>query len=97
MVIHGMFFIPETQLDGSVALGQISNLTSVSYFLYVLDMIDIPLTDKTLSFCLPSLRDKPNVLYFDILKCATSINIMATALNGLQCPTTQVDEAASFL
>ncbi|XP_071356487.1 choline transporter-like protein 4 [Trachinotus anak] len=35
-------------------------------------------------------KDKPNVLYFDILKCATSINIMATALNGLQCPTTQV-------
>uniref|UniRef100_A0A4W6EQV3 Choline transporter-like protein n=1 Tax=Lates calcarifer TaxID=8187 RepID=A0A4W6EQV3_LATCA len=34
--------------------------------------------------------NKPNVLYFDILKCATSINIMATALNGLQCPTTQV-------
>ncbi|XP_018558128.1 choline transporter-like protein 4 [Lates calcarifer] len=35
-------------------------------------------------------KNRPNVLYFDILKCATSINIMATALNGLQCPTTQV-------
>uniref|UniRef100_A0A665UFF3 Choline transporter-like protein n=1 Tax=Echeneis naucrates TaxID=173247 RepID=A0A665UFF3_ECHNA len=35
-------------------------------------------------------KDKPNLFYFDILKCATSINIMATALNGLQCPTTQV-------
>uniref|UniRef100_A0A4W6EPW7 Choline transporter-like protein n=1 Tax=Lates calcarifer TaxID=8187 RepID=A0A4W6EPW7_LATCA len=28
-------------------------------------------------------KNRPNVLYFDILKCATSINIMATALNGL--------------
>ncbi|XP_049458988.1 choline transporter-like protein 4 [Epinephelus fuscoguttatus] len=33
---------------------------------------------------------RPNLLYMDILKCATSINVMATALNGLQCPTTQV-------
>uniref|UniRef100_A0A8C8D4J5 Choline transporter-like protein n=1 Tax=Oncorhynchus tshawytscha TaxID=74940 RepID=A0A8C8D4J5_ONCTS len=30
------------------------------------------------------------VFYFDILKCVTSINIMAATLNGLQCPTTQV-------
>ncbi|XP_056153974.1 choline transporter-like protein 4 [Lampris incognitus] len=35
-------------------------------------------------------KDRPNVLYFNILKCATSTNIMATALNGFQCPTTQV-------
>ncbi|XP_051520550.1 choline transporter-like protein 4 isoform X2 [Myxocyprinus asiaticus] len=35
-------------------------------------------------------KDKPNVLYFDILKCATATNIMAAALQGLQCPTTQV-------
>uniref|UniRef100_A0AAY4DX48 Choline transporter-like protein n=1 Tax=Denticeps clupeoides TaxID=299321 RepID=A0AAY4DX48_9TELE len=34
--------------------------------------------------------DKPNVFYFDILKCATATNIMAAALNGLQCPTVQV-------
>ncbi|XP_049891179.1 choline transporter-like protein 4 [Epinephelus moara] len=33
---------------------------------------------------------RPNLLYMDILKCVTSINVMATALNGLQCPTTQV-------
>ncbi|XP_068432501.1 choline transporter-like protein 4 [Clinocottus analis] len=33
---------------------------------------------------------RPQLLYFDILKCATSVNIMATALNGFQCPTTQV-------
>ncbi|MGH0173844.1 UNVERIFIED_CONTAM: hypothetical protein FKN15_066474 [Acipenser sinensis] len=33
---------------------------------------------------------KPYVFYFDILKCATGTNIMAAALNGLQCPTTQV-------
>jgi len=37
-----------------------------------------------------SLRDKPSVMYFDILKCATATNIMAAALQGLQCPTTQV-------
>lgn len=37
-----------------------------------------------------SLRDKPSVMYFDILKCATGTNIMAAALQGLQCPTTQV-------
>ncbi|XP_031441993.1 choline transporter-like protein 4 [Clupea harengus] len=35
-------------------------------------------------------KGKPNVFYFDILKCATATNIMAAALNGLQCPTTQV-------
>ncbi|KAI1902394.1 hypothetical protein AGOR_G00044310 [Albula goreensis] len=35
-------------------------------------------------------NDKPSVFYFDLLKCATSTNIMAAALNGLQCPTTQV-------
>uniref|UniRef100_A0AAY4DZR9 Choline transporter-like protein n=1 Tax=Denticeps clupeoides TaxID=299321 RepID=A0AAY4DZR9_9TELE len=34
--------------------------------------------------------DKPNVFYFDILKCATATNIMAAALNGLQCPTVQL-------
>uniref|UniRef100_A0A4W4GLV4 Choline transporter-like protein n=1 Tax=Electrophorus electricus TaxID=8005 RepID=A0A4W4GLV4_ELEEL len=34
--------------------------------------------------------DKPNVFYFNILNCATATNIMAAALNGLQCPTTQI-------
>uniref|UniRef100_A0A8D3D7M9 Choline transporter-like protein n=1 Tax=Scophthalmus maximus TaxID=52904 RepID=A0A8D3D7M9_SCOMX len=34
--------------------------------------------------------NKPSLFYFDILKCATSVNVMATALNGFQCPTTQV-------
>lgn len=33
---------------------------------------------------------RPNLFYFNILKCAKSVNIMATALNGFQCPTTQV-------
>ncbi|KAJ3609355.1 hypothetical protein NHX12_023878 [Muraenolepis orangiensis] len=37
-----------------------------------------------------STGDKPNVFYFDLLKCATSTNVMAASLNGLQCPTTQV-------
>ncbi|XP_054461835.1 choline transporter-like protein 4 [Anoplopoma fimbria] len=35
-------------------------------------------------------KGRPNLFYFDILKCATSVNVMATALNGFQCPTTQV-------
>ncbi|XP_033831020.1 choline transporter-like protein 4 [Periophthalmus magnuspinnatus] len=35
-------------------------------------------------------KDLPNLFYFDMIKCATSVNIMASALNGLQCPTTQV-------
>ncbi|XP_015232425.1 PREDICTED: choline transporter-like protein 4 isoform X1 [Cyprinodon variegatus] len=35
-------------------------------------------------------KDRPNLFYFDILKCATSVNVMATALNGFQCPTTQI-------
>ncbi|XP_030644929.1 choline transporter-like protein 4 [Chanos chanos] len=34
--------------------------------------------------------NKPNVFYFDILKCATATNVMAAALQGLQCPTTQI-------
>ncbi|RXN35046.1 choline transporter 4 [Labeo rohita] len=34
-------------------------------------------------------KDKPNVMYFDITKCATATNVMAAALQGLQCPTTQ--------
>ncbi|XP_074542808.1 choline transporter-like protein 4 [Halichoeres trimaculatus] len=35
-------------------------------------------------------KDKPNLFYFNILKCATSVNVIATALNGFQCPTTQI-------
>ncbi|KAJ8273778.1 hypothetical protein GJAV_G00105420 [Gymnothorax javanicus] len=35
-------------------------------------------------------KGKSSVLYFDLIKCATATNIMAAALNGLQCPTTQV-------
>lgn len=42
-----------------------------------------------------SFRDRPNLLYFDILKCATSVNVMASVLNGFQCPTTQVHTAAA--
>ncbi|XP_067468661.1 choline transporter-like protein 4 [Thunnus thynnus] len=33
---------------------------------------------------------RPTLFYFDMIKCATSVNIMASALNGFQCPTTQV-------
>ncbi|XP_035038626.1 choline transporter-like protein 4 isoform X1 [Hippoglossus stenolepis] len=35
-------------------------------------------------------KDKPNVFYFNILSCATSVNVMAASLQGFQCPTTQV-------
>lgn len=42
-----------------------------------------------------SFRDRPNLLYFDILKCAVSVNVMASVLNGFQCPTTQVHTAAA--
>uniref|UniRef100_A0AAY5EIL2 Choline transporter-like protein n=1 Tax=Electrophorus electricus TaxID=8005 RepID=A0AAY5EIL2_ELEEL len=34
--------------------------------------------------------DKPNVLYFDVLKCARATTEMDATLEGLQCPTTQV-------
>lgn len=33
---------------------------------------------------------KPYVLYFDILKCVSPTGILTSAVNGLQCPTTQV-------
>ncbi|XP_078073429.1 choline transporter-like protein 4 [Mustelus asterias] len=33
---------------------------------------------------------KPYAFYFDILKCATPTGILTSALNRLQCPTTQV-------
>ncbi|KAI4817676.1 hypothetical protein KUCAC02_011059 [Chaenocephalus aceratus] len=33
---------------------------------------------------------RPNLFYFDFIKCATSVNVMANALNGFQCPTMQV-------
>uniref|UniRef100_A0A8C7PB06 Choline transporter-like protein n=1 Tax=Oncorhynchus mykiss TaxID=8022 RepID=A0A8C7PB06_ONCMY len=44
--------------------------------------------NSTGMFC--GIGAQPSVFYFDILKCATSINVMAAVLNGLQCPTTQV-------
>ncbi|XP_060771447.1 choline transporter-like protein 4 [Neoarius graeffei] len=47
--------------------------------------------NSTGMFCgLPPNQDKPNVFYFNILKCATATNIMAAALQGFQCPTTQI-------
>uniref|UniRef100_A0ABK0LSG2 Choline transporter-like protein n=1 Tax=Rattus norvegicus TaxID=10116 RepID=A0ABK0LSG2_RAT len=35
-------------------------------------------------------KDKPYVLYFNILSCAAAINVISIAENGLQCPTPQV-------
>lgn len=35
-------------------------------------------------------RNKPFVFYFNMIKCVSSINLMAAAMNGLQCPTPQI-------
>ncbi|XP_030053170.1 choline transporter-like protein 4 isoform X2 [Microcaecilia unicolor] len=35
-------------------------------------------------------KGKPYLLYFDLLKCIVGTNVMASALNGMQCPTTQI-------
>uniref|UniRef100_A0AAY5L8C1 Choline transporter-like protein n=1 Tax=Esox lucius TaxID=8010 RepID=A0AAY5L8C1_ESOLU len=35
-------------------------------------------------------RELPSMIYVDILKCATTTNVMAAALEGQQCPTTQL-------
>ncbi|XP_029441783.1 choline transporter-like protein 4 [Rhinatrema bivittatum] len=35
-------------------------------------------------------KGKPYLLYFDLLKCVMGTNLMASALNGAQCPTTQI-------
>lgn len=34
-------------------------------------------------------KDRPNLFYFDLIKCASS-NVLANVANGFQCPTTQV-------
>ncbi|XP_019726407.1 choline transporter-like protein 4 isoform X2 [Hippocampus comes] len=34
--------------------------------------------------------NRPALFYLDIVKCATGFNVMAAALNGFQCPTTQI-------
>ncbi|XP_060752599.1 choline transporter-like protein 4 [Tachysurus vachellii] len=34
--------------------------------------------------------NKPNLFYFDVLKCASAVDISAATFKGLQCPTTQV-------
>ncbi|XP_032997584.1 choline transporter-like protein 4 [Lacerta agilis] len=35
-------------------------------------------------------RDKPFVFYLNIMKCATSFNLISAAMSGLQCPTPQI-------
>lgn len=35
-------------------------------------------------------KGRSNLFYMDILKCASSVNVLANPLNGFQCPTTQV-------
>ncbi|XP_057683877.1 choline transporter-like protein 4 [Corythoichthys intestinalis] len=35
-------------------------------------------------------KNRSSLFYFNILKCATSVNVMAAALHGFQCPTKQI-------
>ncbi|CAH2314470.1 choline transporter 4 [Pelobates cultripes] len=35
-------------------------------------------------------KDKPYVLYFNLLKCISATNVLAATLKGFQCPTTQI-------
>lgn len=84
-----MSFIHETRQDGSVA----SDQTSTQPFFFLLDLNlfrSRRFVGAHTFLCVFFLRDKPNLFYFDMIKCAASVNIMATALNGFQCPTTQV-------
>ncbi|XP_048345023.1 choline transporter-like protein 4 [Sphaerodactylus townsendi] len=47
--------------------------------------------NSTGSYCgVSENRKKPFVLYFNMIDCITSLNIMAAAMNGLQCPTPQI-------
>uniref|UniRef100_A0A8C6SWP6 Choline transporter-like protein n=1 Tax=Neogobius melanostomus TaxID=47308 RepID=A0A8C6SWP6_9GOBI len=48
--------------------------------------------NSTGSFCgTGQNKDRPNLFYFDMIRCATSsFNILANPANGFQCPTTQV-------
>ncbi|XP_054834408.1 choline transporter-like protein 4 [Eublepharis macularius] len=47
--------------------------------------------NSTGSYCgIGENSNKPFVLYFNMINCITSLNIMAAAMNGLQCPTPQV-------
>ncbi|XP_077600145.1 choline transporter-like protein 4 [Stigmatopora nigra] len=46
--------------------------------------------NSTGSFCgIGPNKDRSSLFYFNILKCAKGFNVMAQALNGYQCPTTQ--------
>uniref|UniRef100_A0A8C6SYI4 Choline transporter-like protein n=1 Tax=Neogobius melanostomus TaxID=47308 RepID=A0A8C6SYI4_9GOBI len=54
--------------------------------------------NSTGSFCgTGQNKDRPNLFYFDMIRCATSsFNILANPANGFQCPTTQVCLALRF-
>lgn len=107
MEILDMFFIPETQQDGFVAPDQISKILILCKFLSVCQLyvshsgcftytFNWPKPKQPTCFCLFFLRDRPNLLYFDIIKCATSVNVLSIAVKGLQCPTPQVDRTAAL-
>lgn len=74
---------PPDRSVGWVSTGDRSTETFI--FFMFLQLID----SHSVCLCV-CFRDKPNVMYFDIIKCVTGTNIMAAALQGLQCPTTQV-------
>ncbi|XP_060094688.1 choline transporter-like protein 4 [Heteronotia binoei] len=47
--------------------------------------------NSTGSYCgVSENRGKPFVLYFNMIQCVTSLNVISAAMNGLQCPTPQV-------
>ncbi|XP_025028235.1 choline transporter-like protein 4 [Python bivittatus] len=47
--------------------------------------------NSTGSYCgVGSNRDKPYLLYFNLIKCVMDLNPLAVAMKGLQCPTTQI-------
>lgn len=86
-----MFFIHETRLAFSVALEKTCNFSTCFCNSYSFDWGTL-----TVCFYLPFVRDRPNLFYFNFLKCATTFNVMAASLNGLQCPTTQVERTWLF-
>ncbi|KAK9405754.1 choline transporter-like 4 [Crotalus adamanteus] len=47
--------------------------------------------NSTGSYCgIGGNRDKPYLLYFDLMKCVVEANPLAMAMKGLQCPTPQI-------
>lgn len=92
--IPDTFFIPETPLDGFVASNQMSKWNScqpLSVHCTTGLLCTFNRANKHLVFVFLFLRDRPYLLYFDVIKCAASANAVSAGMNGLQCPTPQVE------